>query len=533
MVGIKQLLLFFNNNNKFFIALTCIILLVFGKITSERVSYFFFILIIIILYKIIMYIIDLICDKYFLYNLYELNYYKSNIIENQNIIIKEIKIEKLLLLLLKLYKYKNLLIYALAYISTLFYNFIWSLTNKNINSWIINIIYFILFNLFLINPIKIILYKIYHLLLIWKTKSLYEILFIRLFGLILSILVFTNILKFINEVIFNDNVFLKLYIFLVVLGFISNIKSLKEIFKLNKSIKYIESIRFETTILGLALKTQYKIYNIINFNKKIKKLNLTESFTIFFWWNLSDYMNLNYNAWVKIAMLNYEDSFGFMWLDYNNKPSYIFYLKLIEKSQLTLNITTIILAKHYEFINLTLKERIELNLYLDFQKLVFKLWLFLLWDYETELKNKRTNLKVLENEYGYGWFSIECEINILQKVTYNNELINLKLNKFWSLSNNENFYKKVYTYLHLNENNLSLNYFGISFENFWKSCTDLINLNESFINESNSLDDIELQFMLEQYIKALEQEYTMGKNKNVMSKYQLILDELSRIENEV
>ena len=73
--------------------------------------------------------------------------------------------------------------------------------------------------LLLVEPVKFILYRFYKTLYMWQRNTMYELLFKRLFGLILGVLVFTPILNNIFKLI-NFNL-LNLYLILVIFCFLN------------------------------------------------------------------------------------------------------------------------------------------------------------------------------------------------------------------------------------------------------------------------------------------------------------------------
>jgi hypothetical protein len=75
------------------------------------------------------------------------------------------------------------------------------LKKKNVNVRLIKLIYNIVYNMTGINGIKIILYKFYNIFKYWISYKIYELIFQRMFGMVLSIMIFTNIIQAILEIL--------------------------------------------------------------------------------------------------------------------------------------------------------------------------------------------------------------------------------------------------------------------------------------------------------------------------------------------
>lgn len=82
-----------------------------------------------------------------------------------------------------------------------------------------------------INGIKIILYKFYNIFKYWISYKIYELIFQRMFGMVLSIMIFTNIIQAILEILneIYPSYIVWIYIFLVIIPFIFNVYNISEI----------------------------------------------------------------------------------------------------------------------------------------------------------------------------------------------------------------------------------------------------------------------------------------------------------------
>lgn len=175
----------------------------------------------------------------------------------------------------------------------LFY-WIYYLKQKNIKIKYINIKYNILYNITGFNGIKIILNKIYTILNDWKNYNIYEIIFKRIYGMVFSILIFTNIIQLILAILnmITTNWIIWIYILLILISYIMNIPS----------IINIEYIRLKVNLIWTILeKEKNKILNSFIIDLRFKK-------------------KLNYENYFKYLILVNEENIE---IEYR-KPLYIF-----------------------------------------------------------------------------------------------------------------------------------------------------------------------------------------------------------------
>lgn len=142
--------------------------------------------------------------------------------------VKKINIkEKYIPILLKIYKYKNPLILLIITLELKISYFMYNLSKKNIKMTYLNLIY----NLTALNGIKIVLYKFYKILIDWKNYTIYEIICKRIYGMIISVLIFTNIIQFVINIlkVISTNWLIWIYIFLIIISYVINISSIDTI----------------------------------------------------------------------------------------------------------------------------------------------------------------------------------------------------------------------------------------------------------------------------------------------------------------
>ena len=186
--------------------------------------------------------------------------------------------------------------------------------------------------LFLINPVKILLFKFYKVLRIWESTNIYNILFHRMFGLILSILIFTNIINFLQGYI---NILVLIYLYLLIISVLTeifkirdkhylilavhtpcilsnrdNINILSIIMKFNqiKSLDLYISKSKENKIKFFEVGYTWELLNLIN---KLKNKPNFDLYDKLWWWfyktsdRINEYIFFNYYKW-EVPIDNWE-----------------------------------------------------------------------------------------------------------------------------------------------------------------------------------------------------------------------------------
>lgn len=213
--------------------------------------------------------------------------------ENIWICHKYININANIKILLKIYRYKNPLIWLLIELEIIIFYILYNLRKRNIKPLYIKLIYKILYNFTGINGMKIILYKFYNIFLYWILNKLHELVFQRMFGMILSILIFTDIIKKGLEILNSiyPNYIVWIYILLIIIPYIFNVYN----------INNIEYKRFLSCIIWQILRN--KDIELSNFgNIDVKScLGVPLIGYILNYENMLIYLicGLNTNKWIK------------------------------------------------------------------------------------------------------------------------------------------------------------------------------------------------------------------------------------------
>lgn len=296
-------------------------------LSIEKLIKYLIIILFILIYLFIVYTIKLILIE----NWLEENKKKYN--SEKGIIEKEKIIEKIsngFNKLLYVYIYINpVLSLFLYYFENQLYYFRW-VNYKLRKFWILKYIhYYFIHSLYIlvIYPIMLMFWFYYKIIKRWKEYSLTELLFRRTEGLILSILIFSDLYKGIYKYINEYNIYLIIYLVLIVIvqfiliynkilfkKFEKYYQNFHIKFSINGIIKYQ---RNESIIIGELLK------NIIELLKKEDKNRL----------NFSNYFNYNYdytlleNFRKENLILFYIDE-NFL-IEEKYKPSYNYYRKLV------------------------------------------------------------------------------------------------------------------------------------------------------------------------------------------------------------
>jgi len=427
-------------NNKFYILfiIIWIFLYNYGYITESRIIIFLIIIICICIYKIVYKKIqnrDYIYTENLLYIILWIDYIKLFIINM--LIFCSIKIYELKML------YKD---------------------NKTINMVIL------LFENAITNPLKMILYKIYNGLYIWKTTPIFEILFKRIYGSILGILIFSNIIGYLWYLM-NYSV-LNVYILLILINCIDelvkngkykNIKIIEHLeyikyLNLNKELLKIIEIRGNISIIALYIKKVLIKAKLWYGQNKIK----TFAFIINNIYFITIYENINIkitNHQIELQhhkLYNWEILFQPFYYDIVAcLNDYLRLLSTIEYLLIKIKSDSSILCKFSKNDVLNLQE---------FILLVVKLLLYFLWDFENLQIVKFSNLTICKFSYELEYTSIN-EVLIINYLNYHK----LNNNKFFELNNKffEQFYLygKIISNYDLN-NNKMISSKIINFENY-------------------------------------------------------------------
>jgi len=441
-----------------------ILLYNYGYITENRIIIFLFVIFCICLYKI--------CSK----KIQEINFiYRAN----------------LLYIFLWIDYFKLFLINILIFMSIKIYELKFSYKNN----LIINLLILMFENIF-INPVKMILYKIYNVLYIWKITSIIEIFFKRIYGSILGILIFSNVIGYLCYLM-NYSV-LNVYILLILINCIDEIlKSdkwrdykIKEYFyfiNLNKDIFKIIKLRSETSLLSLYIQKLLNISNVSYNDNKIKNFAFIINIFYFTKFKIVDHLNQ-----IKQFKL-YNHSFIFIPF-YDNIVSCLNnYFRLLATLEYILikikSDSNILILKKF-----TKKDILQLN---DFMLLIIKLLLYYLWDFENLGKDldkfSFSNLKISKISTIY-----ELEYTADKELLYKVHAINNIVLKFFDIQENRYFYEQFYLYekivssYDLN-NNIVMPTVILNFENYKNIEHNAIKLLDKLLI-INSIYEIDIEF---------------------------------------
>jgi hypothetical protein len=172
-------------------------------------------------------------------------------------------------------------------------------------------IFYILF-LFIINPIKIFFYKFYKILDLWRENKYNKIIINRMLGLILSILIFTNIIVFIKFIL-GISIWTLIYLYLLITSFLSSNFNKHERGNLNIYLKIFVEVPISTYNLVMIRSKNSMISLILDFNDvnevvyyiNYKNLYKVEKFRL-------------YGTWLILNSIK----------DYKDKPSLWLYMEI-------------------------------------------------------------------------------------------------------------------------------------------------------------------------------------------------------------
>ena len=371
---IKQFILFFNFFSSFwfyilniFLVFIFLFLFYISWITYKRLLIFILILLYIYLYKVIFYII--------------------NELKLKKILIKN---NKILNFLWFIHKWSNPLLRLVLIIEN---KYIVTLLQKE-QSFFVKLIIFLVFIL-LINPIKIFFIKYFSLLSKWKNYSYLNITRQRLIGFIISVLCIAQLINFIL-LHSSFNTIVLIYLLIIILNLINkwlqpfiNPRVLKFWHLEQLSLKEIFYRRIHISWFGqLLVDSEVSIRN--KYNRENNFLILHKFKISFTWFMINNFYNLykkpSYQLlrWIssgyEISLINLPDAIFIMH----------YYKELCGENLIICNDnTTISLPKELKaYVDLEQVNWIQIRAVYEFQFLVYKFLLFLVWDIEIYIGNE-------------------------------------------------------------------------------------------------------------------------------------------------
>lgn len=439
--------------------------------------------------------------------------------ENIWICHKYININANIKILLKIYRYKNPLIWLLIELEIIIFYILYNLRKRNIKPLYIKLIYKILYNFTGINGMKIILYKFYNIFLYWILNKLHELVFQRMFGMILSILIFTDIIKKGLEILNSiyPNYIVWIYILLIIIPYIFNVYN----------INNIEYKRFLSCIIWQILR-----------NKDIE---------------LSNFGNIDVKSCLGVPLigyiLNYENMLIYLicglntnkWIKYNN-ILFDYYVIIYKCFDNFIHIRNMELKK--ETCNKDVLNYCEYNILLN------KLRVFYFWDIGKQLGIQETLLKIDlsikskdVNVNDISTIPAGLSTNIIFLYDYNiyklddvyNNHKNFKLDKFFNIIENKQFHKKYIHYINDNEFKNKLNEINV-YDNIQYHCISLgehmISLEADNYRDWYTLEEIkQLIFESKQELNDWRAEWLKSNVKNDLGyKYEIIFSQIDEIK---
>ena len=243
-----------------------IILLYNGWIEIRRLVIFLVIILIISSYGLIREVVD-----------YNLEWWINNLMEREEEIVKK-KLIKYIEIMLKISIIINPVLYSIIWMEKkLIYFFRWINYYWFNYMWINKVIYFIIMKM-IIKPILLIYYYFYKLLGRWKEMTFVELIFRKAEGLIISIVIMSDIYKSVINYLGYEKIIIISYIIIIIMCVLEDVIFKYLIKDFRMFINYIIKLKNKNTIIfdikGKILKILKEKYNILEDNEKeVSKLN--------------------------------------------------------------------------------------------------------------------------------------------------------------------------------------------------------------------------------------------------------------------
>ncbi len=346
-----------------------------------------------------------------------------------------------------------------------------------------------------INPLKIILYKFYYILNIWNETPILELFFKRIYGSLLGILIFSNIIGYVWYLL--NYSWLNVYIILVLLNFVDGIvksglishftfyKYLEWVtyLNLNKDLFKIIELRSDVSILVLYIQKVLQKSNLGIKKNKIKSFAFL--IYLYFYKSFKNVRIIKFKNYVK------QYQFNQLKISTNNNFKTFF-------DNFFFNIATLLenyfeLLGQIEYVKIKLKkddqfkatfsdkELIQIKELEKFLLLVIKILLYYLWDFENFNKNEY-DFSSLIIDIDFELFHLEYNWDFSTRTKY------IKNTKKEIFSINDQFNSFFYDQFFLYANLLSIYNIpavSIDFENY----SHIENYVEVFFNNITILNE--------------------------------------------
>lgn len=381
-----------------------------------------------------------------------------------------LKSDYLLNLLIKVSQKTNIILYIITCIEPLLYNI--KIKNEKLKVFLIKSI------LGLLIPFKLLIYYIYFIINNIKKYSFYELIWKRVYGTIVSVLIFTNIIQIIFDICKTWlNMFILLYLILFIISY-ENRKEYK-VYKLDyTSEKRWLNILYKDVYEIWKLKANanilcYYIKNIWEKKSAIEKFNFLCEYgnnLNIEWFKI---LKINsYNKWetkIKIQILNsvtevcnfnFEMEYWFwfynIWEDLYRVHCII--NELLEyKSHLEY---TKLLYEKYNFNNLKIYQEHDINELLKYNEIMLRAYLYYFWDVKGIIELK------IDSDYGLQLLYFKSEDNIDSSIKWNKKKENYvnKLQYMYIKLGNQNYQKfyeiSLFTDSNVDEGEININALG-------------------------------------------------------------------------
>lgn len=364
-----------------------------------------------------------------------LRYVKKN--ETQNFVNKY-NIEKYLIFS----KYKNIILYLVAFFEINLYNSILWLNNVLYSKQYIVFILYKLITQLLIKPIKLLFYFYYKIIIRWSSISILELMFRRIEGLIFSVLIFSNLYLFILNQIKGFE-FLFLYIILIILNLIieyynGEIKILKKKFNINYDFNSLLWLRYQVSILNILILKCIKKENI-KVNKRF--INLIH------YWFIEDDFAGSINSFKLEAVHNW----NLIKLDFKNQPTLVLYNWLHKIYETNLLFSNLLDNKYYISRHKDLKMLKLIKSIYQCDEIKIKLLIYLLWDIEDYYGVDNIDHYKSHINMDLACLNITNIFNDFKYLSTTRITNKIKYNSFYDLELNYEFFNQLYLILNKNK----------------------------------------------------------------------------------
>jgi hypothetical protein len=364
--------------------------------------------------------------------------------------------------LVRIHRYKNPVLIAVCKIDIKTFDLVrwvnWKFLKKEkVRLWI----YIIITNI-ISRPILILINKYYEAVIRWVDSSKETIIYKRLFGLILSVLIFTNVIQWMLRVIGFYKLIMIMYLIVVMIGVIESVSSEVYdvvLYEVEADLMDTQLNRASGTLTGIIIGSIP--IGLLDAEKYKEKLKIDKKYLHYVpYWHGGFYMGVGFYEHWEGNKMHILGNCGLMKKEIKNRPSRNIHWVLYELVKRD-GVKECIGA--FWYLERERKGKIKEGVYekikflYEYEKKRLKVLLYLIWDIEDYLGYKKYNKMWIDKGYGislefeestYGYENtmfMSKEVSLVKQ----EEGHKIEDSKFLDVELNYQYYKRLYSLVYI------------------------------------------------------------------------------------